>query len=471
MFNLGATLTGINTLSKAGEYVAPVDPYDIEEISDLFANSKGIWINPNNPTKMRLNQDGTGSVTATDTEVQYIEDSSGTGNHIQLGTGGNDPVGMFYGRHPASGYNQLLRDSNDLTQGTALFGTTTVCAIDANETSPVSYADVFKVSRTDNSTSLSGWSLITKEFTTAQKTATLYFKPIIGAGLTTAGGLAVYLTDAYVVFMISGLTATASGTRSSEITNASITSLANGWYKLQFNSTIDGNNFLLIPYKADGSYGISGLDMQYHVSAPQYQFGTTASNFQVSVGQHNITEPNQDSLYYLHTNLNFDGLHTSQLADLGTTDEITIYVAILDSVDAETNILELSDDVATGVGNFRLWYENNSFKFTVNGTSVQTVAASRTITEPTVITAKAKISTDTATIKANTTFSSNSNDLGTGNFSYNTIHIGARDADSGEQSTKKLDFANIYQLVIVNRLTTAQEDTDVVAKLEDLMGV
>ena len=271
--------------------------------------------------------------------------------------------------------------------------------------------------------------------------------------------------------MISGLTATASGTRSSEITNASITSLANGWYKLQFNSTIDGNNFLLIPYKADGSYGISGLDMQYHVSAPQYEFGTTASNFQVSVGQHNITEPNQDSLYYLHTNLNFDGLHTSQLADLGTTDEITIYVAILDSVDAEANILELSDDVATGVGNFRLWYENNSFKFTVNGTSVQTVAASRTITEPTVITAKAKISTDTATIKANTTFSSNSNDLGTGNFSYNTIHIGARDADSGEQSTKKLDFANIYQLVIVNRLTTAQEDTDVVAKLEDLMGV
>ena len=471
MFNLGATLTGINTLSKAGEYVAPESPYDVEEISNLFENSKGIWINGLDPTKMKLNADGTGSVTATNTEVNYIEDSSGTGNHIQLSTASNDTVGMVYGRHPVTGHNQLIADSNDLTQGAPFTSTTTVCAIDANETSPVSYADVFKISRTDNSTTLSGWSLGAPDFTTAQKTATLYFKPISGAGLTAPGGLAVYLNDAYVLFMISDLSATTYGSRSSDITNASITSLANGWYKLQFNSNIEGNNFLLIPYTSGGAYGIMGLDMQYFVSAPQYEFGTTATNFQVSVGEHNITEPNQDSVYYVHSNRLNDGLHTSGLFDIGTTDEITIYVAILDSLDAEANIIELSDDVTTGAGNFRLWYENNSFKFTVKGSSVQTVAVSRTRTEPTVITAKAKISTDTATIKANTAFSSNTNDLGTGSFSYNKLHIGARDADSGEQSTKNLKFGSIYQLVIVNRLTTAQEDTNVVAKLEDLMGV
>lgn len=476
MFNLGATLTGINTLSKAGEYVAPESPYNVEEISNLFENSKGIWINGLDPTKMKQSWDGTGTVSLND-DVEYIADSSGTGNNLRLKeyfeyTPLEDiPDGLIYGRHPASGYNQLLADSNDLTQGDEFTSSTTVCALDNSETSPVSYANVFKISRTNNSLNISGWRMLNAKFANENKIGVIYFKPATGAGQTPPSGLAIFLENSYVNFFTNGTTSTA-GPDASKITNTSVTSLANGWYKLEWQSTVAGQNFLLVPLKSDGSYIINGLDMQYFVSAPQYEYGSSASAFQVSSGADDITEPNQDSVYYLRASTSSDGLFNLGLFDIGTTDEITVYAAIHNiNNDSQDNIVELTNNASTTNGAFRLWSDVNKFKFTARGTVANTIEINATAQGYAALTAKAKINTDTLVLTDGTATSTSSNDLGTSNFSTHQINILSRHADSGNDSTNKNRPSLIYQLVIVNRLTTAQEDSAVMAKLEELMGV
>lgn len=180
---------------------------------------------------------------------------------------------------------------------------------------------------------------------------------------------------------------------------------------------------------------------------------------------------NAGGLAYLEFDGSNDFLSLGAALALTATDTFTIVAGVRKSADtADAIIAEFSANADTTAGTFALhgpYSASNTYRFTTGGTtSVNADASGFAAPVSSVVTGIADISTDTALLRVNgVQVGTSAGDQGTGNFTSQTLYVGARSGGT-------LPFAgNLYGLFGINRVLTAAELRQVEAYMASRTGV
>ena len=484
MYGLGINRLGTLNTSGSGS--------GVPSITDLFSNGEnGFWYDASDTSVLFTDTAGTTAVTVVGQEVKRINDKSGNGNHLVFET---DKYPR-YSKHPTTGSRNRLADSNTLARassntddegfrGWENFANLNSATTDST-TSPRTGADSFKIYKTASQEGIYiSWKPRGVLFTDDNETHTLsvYFKPT-GNGTQPVTDLMLLVGQLQVFFDVSAGTYALAGITSNH-SSSSVTDAGNGWYLLKTTVSNMGNdNIAFFGVDSTGTFGtFNGETSEFLLSAPQFEVGSSRTTFQTTTSLYNVTEPNASFVYSLTFEGNDYGMFDTSETEYtygNFVDNISVIAGVsVDYGSTERTIIDLSENPPAGSNaKSRLYIDNNEFKHLGGGGTYTTVVTSDVggaLSFP----IKASVftgvdmGTDTNTISLGSQGHSDSttSDLGSATFHVNIpdIEIGASNIVSTASNQFK---GKLHQLVLVERLLTATEQTAMSVIVDNKVGV
>ena len=484
MYGLGINRLGTLNTSGSGS--------GVPNITDLFSNGEnGFWYDASDTSVLFTDTAGTTAVTAVGQQVKRINDKSGNGNHLVFET---DKYPR-YSKHPTTGSRNRLADSNTLTQaqtqtdaegfrGWQNFANLNSGTTDST-TSPQTGADSFKIFKTASQEGIyiswkAGGVLSTDNNET--HTLSVYFKPT-GNGTRPVTDLMFLMGQLQVIFDVSAGTYTLAGTTSNH-SSSSVTDAGSGWYLLKTTvSNMGNNNVAFFGVDSAGNFGtFNGESSEFLLSAPQLEVGSSRTTFQTTTSLYNVTEPNASFVYSLTFEGNDYGILDTSAGEYlygNFVDNISVIAGVsVDYGSTERTIVDLTKNGTNNINaRSRLYIDNNEFKHLGGGGTYTTVVTSDvggTLSFP----IKASVFSDVDISANRNTISlgsqghpaSSASDLGNGTFHVDVpdIQIGASNIESTASNQFK---GKLHQLVLVERLLTATEQTTMSAIVDNKVGV
>jgi hypothetical protein len=390
------TITWHGILSYYGISEAVI--WDLDQIGTLWQDSTGIT-----------------PVTTYGDPVGKMDDVSGFANHFIQATSARRPT---YARRPKSGIRNSLQFTEEFENA---YWTKSGGTISTDSDAPAGFSDSRKLTVTGGF----GGS-ISRSTTWAigqQHTVSVVAK---AAGFPTLQFRPTNDDAFFVQFDLSA--GTVQVVQAQRWSNASITSLGNGWYICQATYTPQAttvtHRFLCTP-AASGTNGIL-------LTGTQIEEGTTKSNYQRVGSQFNVTEAGQPSINYLWCDGVDDCLQSATAIDFSNSYEMTVCVGARKLTDAsQRSLIELGASVDANNGTFQLTAPNGaSTSYAIRSRGTNTVTAEATgFAQPdmAILTGQIDISSDLLTLRRNgVQVATSSSDQGSGNFANATLFIGAR---------------------------------------------
>lgn len=489
MYGLGINKLGTLNTSGSGGSGVPT-------ILNLFGSGEnGFWYDISDISVLFKDTAGTSAVTTPSNLVKRINDKSGNGNDLVFSSaGGTYPR---YTKHPESGLRNRLGDSNTLVQvasndeggrGWKGFVGNNSATTDSTA-SPETGADSFKIFRVaSEGGSFISWlanSVLTTD-NNENHTLSVYFKPT-GNGTQPVTDLMFLLGTLQVSFDVSAGTVTLAGTTANH-SSSSVTDAGNGWYLLKTTvSNMGNNNIAFFGLDSSGSYtSFTGESSEFLLSAPQLEVGSSRTTFQTTTNNFNVTQPNEDSVFCL----TFEGDRTDDAYGILDTsagdyaygnfvDSVSLIAGVsVDYGSTERSIVDMTKNNTLGtIANSRLYVDSGEFKHLAGGTSTTTtvtsdVGGALSFPIKASVFTGVDISGDSNTISLGSQGHSDSttSNLGSGDFwqQLPDIQIAASDISSTPTNFFK---GGLYQLVLVERLLTATEESQMSVIVDGKVGV
>jgi hypothetical protein len=229
------------------------------------------------------------------------------------------------------------------------------------------------------------------------------------------------------------------GTTDAGVTGATITALANGWYRLTSTRTASATSFFpaILPTTGDGVFGAylgNGTSGAY-IWGAQLETGSTATAYQRVTDQYNVTEAGVSSVSYLF----FDGVNDSLATSTITpgVDKAQVFAGVRKLSDAAAQVyVELSSSWTGAPGALALYQDSSGPQLyasasrgnaSVNANQVASVSTVFSAPRTDVITSTHDIAGDSTILRANgSQIATATGDKGTGNFLAYPLYIGAR---------------------------------------------
>jgi len=316
---------------------------ELNDIEALFANSEqGAWYDPSDLSSLFVNSDGTGAVTVGDS-VGYIKDKSGNGNHQIQATASKQAKAA---RHPLGGTRTLIPYSEARVGD----GWVTSAATATNRTdSELGYQRRVTIasggepySRFQGNTGL-GVSVTSGE----TYTVTWYYK----AGTSGKARFDFRYSTAHTTIEGDiGSLAAQSGTGgtvtlvSDTVVSGTLRKLVATWVPAATDTEV---RLGIGPFTTTSGDTVIGYGVQL-------EEGSSATAFQLSNTLYDVTEEGVDNLYYLDFDGIDDGYQTASTVDFTGTDTMSVFSGATKEVDASEIIVELSSNVGSNTGVFKL---------------------------------------------------------------------------------------------------------------------
>jgi len=221
--------------------------------------------------------------------------------------------------------------------------------------------------------------------------------------------------------------------------NATITPLADGWFRVSVQSSVDPEftqrrRFLFGMIDPAGTsaggtdaYAFDGSE-QILVREPQASATTTATPYQRVTTDFDVTESGKRSIYGLRADGIDDSMVTPSI-DFSGVDKVTVFAAVRKLSDAARGtIVELGTSIDSNNGSFHLTAPNAAsatFGFESKGTTLRdAVISSKASPIYAVLTAEGDIAGDLARLQFNDeTAVENTGDQGSGNYSNAVLNL------------------------------------------------
>lgn len=341
---------------------SPVIPY-LWSPDLLFQNSEpGAWYDPSDITTLFQDNLGATPVTAAGQTVGKILDKSGRGNHATQATLAQRPT---YGVNPIVGTRNILTYSSwsnavGGSPGTAPTGWTIGFGTGA-QTSLVGSLDIYGAQAIRFDADSGERIFYTQTVNVvAGKTYILSVEILAVSGLGNT-----------VVAIVSG---TATGTAVNVVNPTST-----GRVTATYVCTVSGSVTLRFGLGVTSAAGTSSITFK----KPQFELGSTATNYQKVVSQYDVTEIGVQSIGYL----SFDGVDDGMVTGTITPgiDKAQVFAGLRKLSDAAQKIVaEMSASIASNAGSFALTAPNSAaanYNFSSKGTT-QTDNVVTTYTAP-----------------------------------------------------------------------------------------
>lgn len=400
----------------------------------LFAAGEpGGWYDPSDLSTMFQDSAGTTPVTATGQTVARINDKSGRGNHLTQATAASRPI---YGIEPFGGRRNLLTFTEQFDNAAWVKTNATVSGDSTTAPDGTLTADTI---------TLTGISVGAKQLASSSALArcySFYVKNNSGARyfqiLTdgTANAFANFDIQAEVV-----------GSRGSSASASSITSVGNGWYRIQMTATDASATNIYIALVGSNTAGWSSgaSSGSFYVWGAQLELGSTATAYQRVTDQWNVTQAGVPSVSYVQ----YDGTDDWFISPTITPgiDKAQVFAGVRKLADTNGVIAEVSLNGTSVNGAFVLQvWDVGRYGTGSRGTAAATaIPAVNTYTPPitNVLTGIGDIAADTAILRVNGVQAATSaTDQGTGNYLAYPLYVGRRGGTS-------LPFnGRLYQLLV-----------------------
>ena len=489
MYGLGINKLGTLNTSGSGGSGVPT-------ILNLFSSGEnGFWYDISDTSVLFTDTGGTTAVTAPSQLVKRINDKSGNSNNLVFSSaGGTYPR---YTKHPESGLRNRLPDSNTLTQaasgneggrGWSNFAALNSATTDSTA-SPETGADSFKIFKTSpQDGGFISWkpNSVLPVDNNESHTLSVYFKPT-GNGTQPVTDLMLLVGQLQVLFDVSAGTFTLAGITANH-SSSSVTDAGNGWYLLKTTVSNMGNsNIGFFGLDSSGSYtSFSGETSEFLLSAPQLEVGSSRTTFQTTTNKYNVTQPNEGSVFCLtfegDKSTDAYGILDTSIGDYtygNFVDSVSLIAGVaVDYGSTERSIVDMTKNGNNDINsNSRLYIDSNEFKHFAGGSSTTTtvtsdVGGALSFPIKASVFTGVDISADSNTISLGSQGHSDSttSDLGSGNFFVDIpdIQIAASDISSTPANFFK---GGLYQLVLVERLLTATEESQMSIIVDGKVGV
>ena len=462
MFGLG--------VNKLGAISTGAEEVSLTLFESLFANGEKGFLFDGSDTSSYFTDTSRTTAASIGDFVSGLTDKSGNGNHLQHYSTNTRP---YFARTPANGLRNIFDYGGDLTNTTGVASWVVVSAagtsygVATSDTPPVNHGgSVFKITKVENdgANPYVGLGTNTTQVVTTGVEHTLSFY----AKLTSDGGsqpaTQIVLVPAggqYVYFNIGSVSTVTGG---SWISSASITAVGtDGWYLCSMTYTPTGSNTGNM-YLADSNSQINfGNNIpSILIYGLQAETGTSRTTTQHNKAPWDITEQSQDNLHclYFHSGSHLRTPTTNKL-DLDATQEVTSAVSLFSKYATSSNFSNVS-----GVTNLK--QSSTAFQHSTGSYPNLSTATGSTETFPTRkgIIGQADKSAPTNKITTSAGSVTDTTSTGSGNFSDSQdLLLGTASQYGG--------FSNgvrIYSFLVLNRLLTGTEESDLIDELEDMTG-
>ena len=399
----------------------------------------GVWFDPNDITTLFQDTAGTIPVTAPGQPVALMLDKSGNAKHATQSTPAQCPT---YGVIPYGGVRNLITYSSDMSDTSWAKGSE--CSISSGG----------QVTPNNNPSWLATFSGITSNAAVYDSNKVVVVGQVVTfsvwAKLGTAPNFVLRIANGDgTIFSSQTITPTSTWTR----------------YSLTATITVAGSSSF---GQIRGSTTTAGTVL---LGDAQYEFGSSASNFQKTVSKYNVSEDNKKQIGVLYPDGIDDWMVTPSISFI-TTDKMTVWAAIHKMVDAtQSVIVGLSADTNSNSGVFNLQSPVSSgtpLRFVSRGTLTSvTDYVTSSFTAPTsiVVNGIGDISGDKSTLFANNSQVSQAvSDQGTGNYGNYPIYLFRRGAGA-------LYFGSLLAgLVVRGTSSTATQINDGNIYLNNILG-
>jgi len=412
MLGLGFGLAGV--AARGG-----VDPAGIVGFQQalIFAGARqGVWYDPSDLSSLFQDAAGTTPVTAAGQSVGLVLDRSGRGNHATQATAAARPT---YGVEPLGGRRNLL-----------------------------TFTEQF-----DNP----AWDRIRSSVSATTEPQQWYFAND-GVNATSTLTSAINPSgDAIFAIDIKADTVRYIRLRYGNVTNPNLvnidaqtgtagefgsTNVGDGFFRFYLPFTSGADNNGIIQITLSDTYGGTSVtpsaSKRVIIRRPQFELGSTATNYQRVGSAFDVTEAGVPSLHYL----SFDGVDDFLVTPTITPgiDKAQVFAGVRKLSDAAQAIIVEHSNLITNSGTLNMNAPAGSglsfadFAFQSNGTALASAtAADGTFNAPftSVVTGLGDISGDRATLRVNgTQVAQSTADQGTGNFLAYPLYIGRRGGTS-----------------------------------------
>ena len=393
----------------------------------LAGSTALVWLDPSDLTTLFQDAAGTTPVTAPGQPVGRILDKSGNGFHATA-SGTSRPT---YGVVPSRGRVNLLTRTEEFNDAVWTKVAATVTSIGAGVWG------------------ISGGSVLQGYGGTGAATVAIDVKADAATTVDIQLGSTV-ASRTRLTFSTGALSATGA-----DITSATATVLADGWFRVVISGTASGNR----------QVQISPTTGSVFARFPQAELGSTASPYQRVGSAFDVTDPVGFPSYPCHY-LGFDGIDDFMQTPTITpgADKVQVFAGVRKLSDAAIGTLvELSATSASNSGSFTLLTPDSPQPYSFGSRGTTRVFASALGSYPApitnVLTGLGDISGDLAALRVNGTQAAQSTaDQGTGNYLAYPLYIGRRGGTS-------LPFnGQLFGLIV--RFSTANLDAGLISQTE-----
>ena len=462
MFGLG--------VNKLGAISTGAEEVPLTLFESLFAGGEKGFLFDGSDTSSYFTDTNRTTAASIGDFVSGLTDKSGNENHLQHHSTNTRP---YFARTPANGLRNIYDYGGDLTNTTGVDSWIVVPAgatsygVATSDTPPVSHGgSVFKISKVSNAGAnpYVGLATNTGQLVTigVEHTLSFYVKLTSDGGSQPATQIAVVASAGQYVYFNIGSVSTLTG--GSWISSASVTAVGtDGWYLCSMTYTPTSSNGGTM-YLVDSSTQINfGTNLpSILIYGLQAETGTSRTTTQHNAAPWDITEQSQDNLHCLYYHA---GSHlrtpTTKNLDLNATQEVTSAASVfakLKNVSYLGNSNKSTSLLTTTVGLRHVGgaYPNLA---TANGPAETFPIARGVIGQADKSAPTSKITTSSGSVTDTTS-------MGSGDFPDDEpLFLGTASQNGGFSSAVR-----IYSYLVLNRLLTGTEESDLIDELDDMTG-
>jgi len=257
------------------------------------------------------------------------------------------------------------------------------------------------------------------------------------------------------------------------VTNSSIASVGDGWYRctIVFTGTVGSTFPAMLPSTTNATGRASMVGTTPNgilIWGAQLETGSTATDYQRVVTQYDVTEAGVEDCYYLAFDGTDDSLATAAI-DFSATDEMSLFAGMTQTTDGTSCVVETSVDSSANNGAFSLFgiAGTDDVQWLSRGT-VSTNVRANVGSKPiiAVYSGLSDVSSDALLLRYNgSQVGSSTGDQGTGNYGSYPLYIGSRAGSSNRLNGR------IYSLIVRGALTSGDLLTEAEAYVAGKTGV
>jgi len=462
MFGLG--------VNKLGAISTGAEEVPLTLFESLFAGGEKGFLFDGSDTSSYFTDTSRTTAASIGDFVSGLTDKSGNENHLQRYSTNTRP---YFARTPANGLRNIYDYGGNLANTTGenswvvINGGGTSYGVATSDTPPVSHGgSVFKISKVENNGAnpYIGLGTNTTQVVTidVEHTLSFYAKLTSDGGSQPATQIAVVPAGGQYVYFNIGSVSTLEG--GSWISASSVTAVGtDGWYLCSMTYTptsSNGGNMYLVD--ASSSIGFGNNMASILIYGLQAETGTSRTTTQHNIAPWDITEQSQDNLHclYFHAG-DLLSTPTTKNLDLNATQKVTSAASVFAKYKGtgyfgNSNKSTSLSTSTVGLRHVGGAYPNN---ITVNGPAETFPIARGVIGQADKSAPTNKITTSSGSVTV-------TNSMGSGDFPDDEpLFLGTASQNGGFSSG-----ARIYSYLVLNRLLTGTEESDLIDELDDMTG-